>query len=53
MDMFDPSGYYLFRENKLPEAFAPGLRILKLSSFPAPKDTNQGLLHLGGSPALA
>ncbi len=40
MDMFDPSGYYLFGENELPEAFAAWTtQYLKLSSFPAPKDT--------------
>jgi tellurite methyltransferase len=40
MDMFDPSGYYLFGENELPEVFAPWTtEYLKFSSFPAPKDT--------------
>jgi len=40
MDMFDPDGYYLFRENELPEAF-PGwtTEYLKFGSFPAPKKT--------------
>jgi tellurite methyltransferase len=40
MDMFDPSGYYLFGENELPEAFAAWTtEYLKLSAFPAPKNT--------------
>jgi len=40
MDMFDPSGYYLFGENELPEAFAAWTtEYLTLSSFPAAKDT--------------
>ncbi len=40
MEMFDPSGYYLFGENELPEAFAAWTtEYLKFSSFPAPKDT--------------
>ena len=40
MEMFDPSGYCLFGENELPEAFAAWTTdYLKFSSFPAPKDT--------------
>ena len=40
MEMFDPSGYYLFRENELPEAFSAWTtEYLQVSSFPAPKDT--------------
>ncbi|HEV2495680.1 MAG TPA: class I SAM-dependent methyltransferase [Terriglobia bacterium] len=40
MDMFDPSGYYLFRENELPEAFEGWTReYSKVESFPVPKDT--------------
>jgi tellurite methyltransferase len=40
MDMFDPSGYYLFGENELPEAFAGwSTEYLKFESFPAPKNT--------------
>lgn len=40
MGMFDPSGYYLFGENELPEAFRGWTtEFLKVESFPAPKDT--------------
>jgi tellurite methyltransferase len=40
MDMFDPSGYYLFGENELPGAFAAWTtEYLKLSAFPAPRGT--------------
>ncbi|HZT68411.1 MAG TPA: class I SAM-dependent methyltransferase [Terriglobia bacterium] len=40
MEMFDPSGYYLFRENELPEAFLGWTtEYLKFGSFPAPKKT--------------
>jgi tellurite methyltransferase len=49
MEMFDPSGYYLFRENELPEAFAAWTtEYLKLSSFPAPKDTIKRFCTLVG-----
>jgi len=40
MDMFDPSGYYLFGENELPEAFVGWTtQYLKFESFAAPRDT--------------
>jgi tellurite methyltransferase len=40
MDMFDPAGYYLLRENELPEVFADWVtECSKFESFPAPKDT--------------
>jgi tellurite methyltransferase len=40
MDMFDLTGYYLFGESELPEAFASWTtEYLKFSSFPAPHDT--------------
>jgi tellurite methyltransferase len=39
-DMFDPSGYYLFGEKELPEAFSGWTtEYLQVASFPAPKDT--------------
>lgn len=40
MDMFDPAGYYLFRENELQEAFADWVtEYSKFELFAAPKDT--------------
>jgi len=40
MEMFDPSGYYLFGEKELPGAFAAWTtEYLKFSSFTAPKHT--------------
>ncbi len=40
MDMFDPSGYYLFGETELPEAFVGWTtQYLKFESFAAPRDT--------------
>jgi tellurite methyltransferase len=40
MDMFDPAGYYLFREKELPEAFADWVtEYSRFESFAAPKDT--------------
>jgi tellurite methyltransferase len=40
MDMFDPTGYCLFGENELLEAFAGwAMEYSKLESFRAPKDT--------------
>jgi len=40
IDMFELTGYYLFGESELPEAFAAWTtEYLKLSSFPAPHDT--------------
>lgn len=40
MDMFDPDGYYLFRESELAEAFAGWkTEYSKYESFPAPRGT--------------
>ena len=40
VDMFDPSGYYLFAENELSEAFSDWItEYSKLDSFAAPNDT--------------
>jgi tellurite methyltransferase len=40
MEMFDLSGYYLFGENQVPDAFAGwDIEYLKFESFPAPGNT--------------
>ncbi len=39
-DFFDPSGYYLFREDEIPKAFAGwATAYSKFESFPAPRET--------------
>jgi len=42
LDMFDPLGYYLFRECEVPEAFAGWFtEYSALNSFPAPRETTK------------